>query len=237
MLKNASGELTVRCKTTVIGIFLSMRDGFKYIATEPFKWDWRQWSVALIFISSIVLTYIYKRPIQCFFRGNDEGFMETIADIGKYGGDFPMPLIIGFLLAIGGCIINRKNWTDTGVALLAAAGVAGILTPVGQFIFAEQRPYQGGELNFFHLNGHGISGHATASALLLWPIIKILLKDAKKIIQVAGNILLIGWPCLVGWSRMWDDKHYFWNVLLGFAIGFSASFAVVKSLQKQNDTQ
>jgi len=232
MAEKNSTELAARCKTTFLGIFVAIWDGLKYLATEPLKWGLCQWVVAIIFISSVVLAYIWKRPIQCFFRGNDAGFGETIADIGKYGGDFPMPLAIGFLLSIGGCIANRKIWLDTGVALLAAAGLAGILTPIGQFILSESRPHQGGELIFFHLGGHGISGHATASALLLWPIMHILFKEAKKILRTVAYILLIGWPCLVGWSRMWDDKHYLWNVLLGFAVGFSSGYAVVKSWEK-----
>jgi len=190
-----------------------------------------------LFIMAVVAAYVWKWPIHGFFRGDDMGVPDMIADVGGRCGDFPLPVSVGFLLALSGCITGRKNWMEAGAALLAAAMIAGIITLAGQFVLAEQRPYKGGAMRFLVMDGHGVSGHSTSGALLLWPITQILLRDVSRFIRNFAYVLLAGWVMVVAWSRMWNDKHFMWNVMLGLAAGLASGYMTVKANKELSENQ
>ena len=229
MEKSTSDTFAKRCKYGVNALFSYFVGGIKLITAAPGKWKLPEWSVVAAFFAALVFLYLFKWPVQNFFGGDGLGWIDEIADIGRDFGDFELPLGIGLLLLFVGCLKNRSKWMESGAALLAAAAMAGVVVLLGQFVLAEQRPRDGGAMMFFNIEGHGISGHATSSALILWPIRNILLKDRSEAVRTMVSVLLISWAFMVAWSRMWHGRHFMWNVLFGLAIGFSAGYAAVKS--------
>jgi len=113
-----------------------------------------------------------------------------------------------------------------GLILSEAAALTVVATSIGQFVFSEQRPADGGKLSFFRLGGHGVSGHTSIMASVAVPLDRLFFRihpedgGFKRMGKILGKIAVYSAPALVGWSRMNDNKHYAWNVFLGMGTGY-----------------
>jgi membrane-associated phospholipid phosphatase len=85
---------------------------------------------------------------------------------------------------------------------------------------------------FFARGGHGISGHAAATALLVLPARDVLLRRGTPLIRCVTTVALLTWTAVVGWSRVWMGMHCAWSSLAGAALGFWASAAAVAAWRK-----
>jgi membrane-associated phospholipid phosphatase len=118
----------------------------------------------------------------------------------------------------------------------------GILTGIGQFVFAEDRPYEGGDMHFFKTGGHGISGHAAISASIAGPLNRQYLQitpdanEMERLTKYTGKLAVYGIPFLVGLSRFNDNEHYAWNVLLGSILGYTMGELVTNAHQKAKES-
>jgi membrane-associated phospholipid phosphatase len=204
----------------------------KTIFTAPLRWKAGGWSIFAAVIISTLFAFIEKRPIQRLFMGNDGKTADFLSEIARIFGDGDTVVVLIFILFLIGFILKKKVAVETGVALAVAGIWCGIFTVAGQFIFAEARPDEGGAMAFFQLKGHGVSGHASSVALLFWPIFSILGQRLSKGGRILLAALLLGWAGMVSWSRMWDNLHYLWNIILGLSIGFSMGYAVVLEWQQ-----
>ena len=132
---------------------------------------------------------------------------------------------------------KRKSRSNASRRLLERARRAGLLlsesalftavaTEIGQFVLAERRPEEGGSLRFFAGGGHGISGHTSIVASMSVPLDRLFLQIGpddgawSKTGKLLGKGVVYSLPVLTGWSRINDDKHFAWNVLLGLGTGF-----------------
>lgn len=128
-------------------------------------------------------------------------------------------------------LIGRWSGSDTvrrnGLILGESALFTYMATEIGQFVFAEQRPFQGGQLHYFRTGGHGISGHTSIVAAMSVPLDRMFFRfrpgdsGAKKTFKVIGKSLVYMAPVAVGWSRMNDDVHFAWNVFMGLGTGWT----------------
>ncbi len=175
---------------------------------------------------AVVVAYAWKWPIHAVLRGNETGLAEAIAEAGNRFGDFEIPLIVGFAFLLAGSAVGKERLLGVGQVLLAAGVICAVAVPLGQFILAEARPKNGGAMRFFVMDGHGVSGHAASAALLVWPVAGKLTEGQEKWVRVVAFFLLFAWAILVAWSRMWDDKHFLWNVMLGSVTGLVSGWAV-----------
>jgi len=214
-------------------VFVCARGGLGLIAAFFGRPDARRWTAAVLFIALLGGAYAWKWPIHALFRGDETGAAEAVAGMGSRFGDFEVPLIAGFALLIAGCAAGRERLLGAGKVLLAAGLICAVAVPLGQFILAEARPRDGGAMRFFALHGHGVSGHAASAALLVWPIAGRLTEGQKKWIRAVAFFLMFAWAIVVAWSRMWDDKHFLWNVMLGAGIGLTSGWAACAYCRKR----
>jgi membrane-associated phospholipid phosphatase len=173
------------------------------------------------------LAYAWKRQIAVLFVGHVNGCAERMSEIVSAIGEGARVS----LLALGALLLGRALRRDTWVDALLVFGVAGawcwIFTRTGQFVFAEQRPLDGGVMRWFAWDGHGVSGHASAAATLFFPMRDVLARRAAAPLRHLFAAVLLGWAVLVGWSRMRLGMHYLWNVEIGWALGFFSGHTAV----------
>lgn len=127
--------------------------------------------------------------------------------------------------------IGRLSGSDrtrrVGLILSESAAFTSLATEVGQFVFSEQRPSDGGKLSFFSSGGHGISGHTSIVASISVPLDRLFFQVKPtdggwmKTARYLGKGVVYAAPVITGWSRINDDKHYAWNVVLGLGVGFT----------------
>jgi membrane-associated phospholipid phosphatase len=111
---------------------------------------------------------------------------------------------------------------------LAVAGVFCLaFTKLGQLVFAEARPSEGGALRFFGMHGHGFSGHASAAAVVFFPVYEAT-RARSLTTRTIVAALALSWMLLVGYTRVWANQHFVWNVMAGWTIGLFAGHSAAR---------
>lgn len=122
-----------------------------------------------------------------------------------------------------------------GLILSESAGFTALTTEIGQYVLSEQRPSDGGQLRYFRPGGHGISGHTSIVASMAVPLDRLFFHIQpddggwERFGKILGKGFVYTLPVATGWSRINDDKHYAWNVLLGLGVGYSVGSFVASS--------
>jgi len=198
------------------------------ILRAPREWRAARWSAAAATTASLALAYAEKRPLQELLHGGGRlGFADWLARAASAAGEGVIVTAVGVAMLGAGAVLGLRRVADAAWVLGAAGLPCWLLVVVGQFVFAESRPIDGGAMHWFASGGHGVSGHASAGALLLGPV-RVLAAGAHRVVRASAVILIIGWGLLVAWSRVWLDMHYVWNVGVGLLLGWattSAAFA------------
>lgn len=203
------------------------------LVTAPFGWRARRWLLAIGAVIAVAGAYGQKRALQAALEGGGgHGFVPSLARFANVvGGGWGLTLLGVTLLAVG-VGLRRARVVDAAFVLGASGMVCWVLIVTGQFVFAESRPIEGGAMHWFAANGHGVSGHASAGALLLGPV-RVLTVGARRPLRVSASSAAIGWALVVGWSRVWLGMHFLWNVALGLLLGWAAAGAAFRAWRRE----
>ena len=107
---------------------------------------------------------------------------------------------------------------------------------VGFFVCLSKIAFMGWGIGSKTFDFTGISGH-TALSSTFWPVfLWISTKKRSQWICMAGRILGISIPLIVGFSRLMVNAHSSSEVIIGWFVGFSAS-AFFLNLQKTNNSK
>jgi len=205
---------------------LVLRTG-RLMLVVPARWHWPHWIWGFALVSAVALACVYRLPLQLQIEGRGGTVPGAVASLANVAGSGTTVTMLGIGALLLGVAL-RKDEIVTASLVLAASGFwAFALVRAGQVVFAEQRPIDGGAMLFFARGGHGISGHAAATALLVLPVRDVLLRRGTPLIRNAAAVTLLAWTAVVGWSRVWMGMHYAWSSLAGAALGFWASAAAV----------
>jgi membrane-associated phospholipid phosphatase len=173
---------------------------------------------AAVVTLSIAAALVEKWPLQGVLGGSGSGPFAVVSNVVRVIGDGGPVGLLAFVLYAAGRTLRWPRGLETSTTLAAAGIWCLALTQLGQFVFAEARPIHGGAMHFFAGGGHGVSGHASAATLLLWPLIYAT-RGARRSVRVATVVALVAWSLLVGITRVWLNMHFAWNVLAGWLVG------------------
>ncbi len=192
-----------------------LRDVPFALVTQPARWKRRSWVAVAALGICVVLGYIAKRQLQSLFAGASVG-ATRFAD--TFGSGWAM-MILGVAMLAVGRVLSSPRIIRTVIVFGVAGFWSWLSSVVGAFILAEKRPRDGGAMHFFAFDGHGVSGHACAAAVLLMTAHGTLLKQSSKTTRAFVTLALCAWTVFVAWSRVRTNMHFVWNVLLGVAVG------------------
>lgn len=139
------------------------------------------------------------------------------------GGAFlPMAAVSTWMI---GRLSGSSRTAEAGLMLTESIAFTFVATEVGQYVLAEERPFQGGQMHYFRPGGHGVSGHTSVAAAVAVPLDRLFLRFKPgdggwtKAFKLLGKGLVYAAPLAVGWSRMNDNVHFAWNVEMGMGVG------------------
>lgn len=167
--------------------------------------------------------------LQPYINDTNTAVMEFVTFFGKH-----QFLIPANLLLIAYYLVKKHRWYSIKIPAIA---VSSLLLMFGlKNLFGRQRPTN--QLLEEATNFSFPSGHALMSvtfygllAYIAWHSIK---NNTVKWIVI---ILLISWILLVGASRIYLRKHYYSDVMAGFAMGFLwlvVSLKVIRFIEKKS---
>lgn len=197
-----------------------------HLVAAPCRWSPRDWTLFFAVLAATLFAYAEKGPLQALVEQPRCGTLLRIARFTETVGDGGAAVCYGVTAFVVGRWSKCRAAVDLALTLATGGFWCSMLTKAGQFVLAEARPSDGGMMRFLARDGHGVSGHASAVALVCVATCNILTRDTRPAIRRAGCAGVRVWALIVGWSRIYLGAHFVWNVVLGFAIGaFTASIA------------
>jgi len=216
----------INAQTKDTGIFKTIGNDFRisyydglYTFSSPARFD----KYDLIKMEVTLLTTAALMPldkdIRKEFSKSHNETKDKIADIGNAYGNLITPVIMGSGIYSYGLFFKDEYVRETGRMIFESILFSGIITTITKSVAGRSRPYteQGpyfykmftideGSLSF--PSGHSTVAFAVSSVL------------ANRIKNVYASIGLYTLSTVTALSRIYSDKHWASDVILGSAIGY-----------------
>jgi len=212
---------------------LFLRTG-RALLVAPTRWRASEWALCAAFLAGLAVAWSNERPFQALVEGRGGNIAGVVARLANLAGSGTAVTLLGLGALLLGHVLRKDALVRATVVLAVAGAWAFLLVDAGQFVLAEQRPLEGGAMRFLASGGHGVSGHAAATALLVLPVREVWLRRATPLSRLLATVSLSIWCGVVGWSRVWMCMHFAWNVLAGAAIGLWASSSAVAAWRESS---
>ena len=153
-------------------------------------------------------------------------------------GDGEITLSIAGLFYLGGLAFKNEKAKETGLLGIQAIIHTGFVVQVLKHIFGRQRPcvedgkdHWSGPSGFFKRYEAGRSSRYDAfpsgHTIVAWGTLTVIAEQYKKTIVVP--VVCYSLATMAGLSRITEDKHWFSDVFIGAALGYSIGKYLVKA--------
>jgi len=199
---------------------------FRGVFSSPAHFDDSDWMrVAAIAGAATLSTLFFDEPVRDFALNHHTPFLDTVMPVGDYYGRFRTGYGVGSLIYLGGILAGADDVRLTGRAVLEAHTFAMMITGVLKATTGRSRPFkQEGNTRFSLFatenpnwsfpSGHATSAFAVSSAL------------STRIKRPWATVGLYALSTLTAMQRVYDDKHWLSDTIVGAAIGTAVGLAV-----------
>ncbi len=167
---------------------------------------------------AVSLTYVFDDDIRNKLQGSKSKGLDRATDVGNIIGDPYLHLGIAAAVYGGGILAESPRWKETGEMLGEAAILADAATFVLKEAIGRARPFVKGDKGVFTPGQfrndydslpsmHASSSFAMASVM------------AATTESMAAKVLYYSTATFVGFSRIYQDKHWASDIVLSAAVG------------------
>ena len=219
----AQDSINVNNKLTGAYIISYFTDEYK-VLESPLRWNQKQWISAGGVLCSAALLYTQDKNIKGFFQKNKSPFFNNATKyvFEPFGrGLYSLPLL--GVLYITSKFTKSSKLERTALESVKAFAISGVTVELLKEIIHRPRPYQYdqgdmqlfdgpfGESNYNSMpSGHSISAFSVAT---------VIATEYKNTIWVP--ILAYSIASGVAISRIYDNKHWASDVLMGASLGWA----------------
>ncbi len=201
------------------------------IAVSPLKFGWKDWGYTGLVAGGVALAFTQDTYIQENVNGNPSGNAHWLATyVGEPFGNPYVATGLSLGTYIVGKSLNYDQVSDPALVAFQSVIITNTTTFMLKMLFHRQRPREGLEpdpnvwygpsLEDNHLSFP--SGH-TATAFALASSLSTYYSDKKWV-----GLVLYPLAAITGWSRIYDNEHWFSDVAVGAAIGYFIGRTVAK---------
>lgn len=194
---------------------------------SPFHFDSQDFMMTGIITGVTVLSFTLDNSIRVVMKRNHSSSMDNITNIGEKLGATQYGLALSGVLYLGGQFTQESELRKTGLMLAEAIFLNGITTEVLKIVIGRSRPYGNDgnfDLDFFKINDEDNSlpsGHTSTA----FTIVTVL---SQRIDNTFASIALYSFAGLTAVQRIYADRHWFSDVVLGAALGTVVGLKVVR---------
>jgi len=203
--------------------------------TSPLHFDDEDFILTGIIAGATAFSFTFDNSIR---NNIGEIRSQSLDKTARFGEKFGNGLYVAGLsgvLYLGGHIFQEEELRKTGLMLAEAIFLNGVVTKGLKIITGRSRPFRNEgnhEIDFFEMefedeqnslpSGHTSTAFAVATVL------------SERIDNLYASIALYSFAGLTAFQRIYNDKHWFSDTILGAAIGTVIGVKVVK-LNSDND--
>lgn len=212
----------------------AIKDGFVHLGNEAVDVvttpiDVRGYGLigTLATAGAVGLTFVFDDDIRDKLQGTKSGALETATDVGGIIGNPFVHLGVAGVVYGGGLLAGSPKWRETGEMLGEAALLADAASFVLKQAMGRSRPSETGDKGSFRpfqfkSDYDSMPSMHTASSFAMASVM------ASTSENYAVKALYYSVAAFVGFSRMYQDKHWASDVVLGAAIGELCGRVVTK---------
>lgn len=208
---------------------------FRGVFSSPAHFDDSDWMrVAAVAGAATLSTLFIDEPVRDFAMHHHTPFLDAVMPVGDYYGRVRTGYGIGSLIYLGGILAGADDVRLTGRAVIEAHTFAMMITGVLKATSGRSRPYKNeGNMRFSlfadeNPNWSFPSGHATAA----FAVSAALATRVRRPWATAGLYAL---STLTAMQRVYDDKHWLSDTIVGAAIGTAVGLAVGNMINDEED--
>jgi membrane-associated phospholipid phosphatase len=222
-------------KTIGNDLSLSWKDAGTFFAS-PAHFSTTDWLITGGVLSATAASMFLDNDVRTWSQHWHTGqTSDNVFTVGRVYGEVYSAAILGGGLYAGGLVSRNADVRSTGRDIYEAVLFGGIITTVTKTLVGRSRPYtnegptdyRGLQFGTDHTSFP--SGHSTVA----FAISAVLASHVK---ETWFSIFIYSLSSLTAASRIYLDKHWLSDVVLGSAIGYVAGQAVVKFHEKSDDT-
>lgn len=218
------------------GAYLKMYPkDLKHIVTSPFRWQGRDWlKFGIITGTAGVLMFTADRPLREFIVEHQDKTLQGVSKVMYPFGNRLPPVLLAGLYATS-LVTKNRRLEHTTLAATKSLAISTIIYTSSKALIRRQRPTRTDDpLNFvapFTKKGFTSfpSGHAN-TAFSVATAFALHYKDVKWVPWAAYTL-----ATLTSLSRLYDDRHWASDVLLGASVGHFITRAIYKLDEKRQN--
>jgi len=205
--------------------------------SSPLRWQSNDLIMLGGFAAATATSFLLDDEVRIVMLKNHDRVYDHLANVGfSYGApQYAAPGAIAFYLS--GLIADNKWLRTTGLMMTESLLIIGIIQIPARIIAGRARPLTGDKNTSFELlKGSGqfrssfISGHS----VIAFSFSTIL---SKQIDNIWASIGLYTLASLTPLSRLYDDKHWLSDTVIGTAMGVFIANTVIDYHKKMNDDE
>ena len=197
------------------------------LVTAPTRWDGSAWITAAAVAGATTAVYFVDSDIRTFAQRNQSSLGDRTADLGNALGNplYTLPPLGLFYLY--GQVTDDSKARQTSLLAVESLALSSALTWTVKEVAQRPRPFTGEASSNWHGPSSDIadysfpSGHATAA----FSVASVIAGQYGSNPYVPP--LAYGLASLTAFARVYDDKHWASDVVLGGAIGYFVGKGVV----------
>lgn len=202
---------------------------------SPLHFDSQDILTTGIITGVTALSFSLDNSVRDVIKRNHNSSIDNITSAGEKLGAAQYGLALSGVLYLSGQFTREPELRKTGLILAEALFLSGLTTQVFKVVMGRSRPYSNEgnfDLDFFRINDDDNSlpsGH-TSTAFTIATVL------SQRIDNTYATIALYSFAGLTAFQRIYADKHWFSDVVLGAAIGTIVGLKVV-NLNSEYDEQ
>jgi membrane-associated phospholipid phosphatase len=203
---------------------------------SPFNFDSDDFILTGLIIGATAFSLTFDNPVRNHAGKISSPAMDKITRWGENFGNGRYVLGLGGLLYAGGHILADNDLRKTGLMLTEAIILNGLITTGLKIISGRSRPFRNNgnaDMDFFKMEFDDVenslpSGH-TSTAFAVATVL------SERINNTYISAALYSLAGLTAFQRIYADKHWLSDTVLGAALGTIIGLKVVKLNSEEND--
>jgi len=194
------------------------------LLASPAQWDRADWTRAGGVLLLTGLAFQADDAVRDGFLANQGPSGDRLAQIGNAWGDLSSLSGVTLLSIYGtGVVTDNRRLVGLSANGLEAVVLSGLATGIGKLAFGRVRPADGPDSHQWQQGGYSFpSGHTTAAFAL-----STVLAESGESPSLGRRVFFYSLAGVTAFARMYDNRHWLSDTLMGAAIGIYSGLYVV----------
>ncbi len=202
------------------------------IAKAPFNFSSTELYLTGAVVAFTGIAFLSDSQVKTTISNNHTALMDNVSTVGEKYGRSVNTGVLGTGLYLSGLLLDNKDISTTGRMVVESVIYSGLAVGVLKFTLSRGRPYENdGPSDFFDFSFKEEdvsfpSGH-TATAFAVSTVL------SRKINNVYATIGLYSLAGLTAYQRIYDNKHWFSDVVVGATLGYFIGSTIANSEEER----